>query len=96
MLFLTFMLFISQYLKSENNIFSSRQQDVLLKNSTCYEYFSSHMKESFFGIEVEFINPILPELVICGDAGRASIEIVKLANGRVINNTQNMEETFKL
>ncbi len=88
MLFLTFMLFISQYLKSENNIFSSRQQDVLLKNSTCYEYFSSHMKESFFGIEVEFINPILPELVICGDAGRASIEIVKLANGRVINNTQ--------
>ena len=88
MLSLTFMLFISQYLKSENNIFSSRQQDVLLKNSTCYEYFSSHMKESFFGIEVEFINPILPELVICGDAGRASIEIVKLANGRVINNTQ--------
>ena len=40
------------------------------------------------GNEVDFINPVLPTLVVCGTSGRASIQIVKLANGNNITGNQ--------
>ena len=90
MFFFTFLLNFTQILKSERIFFSTdySQSTLIAKKSLAENYFSSLYKDDFFGNEVEFINPILPQLVICGDAGRASIEIVKLANGRSISNTQ--------
>ncbi len=90
MFFFTFLLNFTQILKSERIFFSTdySQSTLITKKSLAENYFSSLYKDDFFGNEVEFINPILPQLVICGDAGRASIEIVKLANGRSISNTQ--------
>jgi len=38
--------------------------------------------------EVDFINPVLPQLVICGNKGTASIQVIKLATGNTINHAR--------
>lgn len=51
-------------------------------------YFIQLNRQLSFIKEVDFINPVLPQLVICGNEGTASIEIVKLANGSTMSNAQ--------
>jgi hypothetical protein len=63
MFLITFLFNFTQILKSERTFFSTDySKSSLNANITLAEkYFSSLYKEDFFGTEVEFINPNLPQ-----------------------------------